>query len=292
MWGFWNNLGNWGDPAAGDIDTRGRADLSRHDTGAKAFGRNLGQGLIIIGASAVIGLGVATLAGEAVIPIAIFVAGYAAIDAIKDANHAITGTDQNGRALTRAERVGAATRAALTLVTLGLAPGIKAIREALNKSREPLPAPKPRITPDQPSCPQVRVASYDTLTDELAGTGQQANHLNQDAAFRDVIPTDQGLANAMRGDAITEPGTPHFQFHESLEEFWAQYRKGGDRYGTTPTNAEYGAALERALISSGYSSQQAADLAAAAARQRAEYGLAPSAPVPRVPGRLPQAQPR
>jgi hypothetical protein len=42
----------------------------------------------------------------------------------------------------------------------------------------------------------------------------------------------------MLGDAITKPGTPHYAFHESMEQFWSSYRKGGDLYLRKPTNAE------------------------------------------------------
>jgi hypothetical protein len=56
-------------------------------------------------------------------------------------------------------------------------------------------------------------------------------------------------------------------------------------------NAEYGVALEQALIRSGYSPLQAASIAEQAAAQRVAYGLTPLAPVPRIPGRLPQAKP-
>jgi hypothetical protein len=129
---------------------------------------------------------------------------------------------------------------------------------------------------------------------DLSGTlpeGFQANHLNQNAAFGSVISQDEGLAVGMRGNAITEPGTPHFSFHQSLERFWDQYRPNRTLFGSVPTNAEYGQALQNALQAAGYSPPQAADLAAQAAAQRAAYGLPETAPVPRVPGRLNQVQP-
>ncbi|HLY89154.1 MAG TPA: LysM peptidoglycan-binding domain-containing protein, partial [Acetobacteraceae bacterium] len=70
----------------------------------------------------------------------------------------------------------------------------------------------------------VRVGPYGDLTAELKGTGIQANHLNQDAAFRDLIPRNDGLAVGMRGNAFTEVGSAHYEFHSSLEEFWSPYR--------------------------------------------------------------------
>lgn len=66
---------------------------------------------------------------------------------------------------------------------------------------------------------------------------------------------------------------------------------GGPLHGSTPTNAQYGQALQRALEAGGLSPADAADLAAQAARQRAAYGILESAPVPNIPGRLPQRRP-
>src|SRR5690606_29550214 len=63
----------------------------------------------------------------------------------------------------------------------------------------------------------VRTGRYGDLASELRGTGQQANHLNQNAAFKSIIPEEEGLSHALRGNAFTEPGTPHFEFHRSLE---------------------------------------------------------------------------
>jgi hypothetical protein len=132
------------------------------------------------------------------------------------------------------------------------------------------------------------VAPYSELRTELEGTGLQANHLNQDAAFRDLIPRDEGLANALEGNAFTDIGSPHYEFHSSLESFWAPYRKGGEFLGSRPTNAQYDSALLDALGRAGYTPSQAAIVARQAAAQRACYGLGPTDFVPRIPGRLPQ----
>ena len=136
-----------------------------------------------------------------------------------------------------------------------------------------------------------QTGSYGALAGKLAGTGLQANHLNQNAAYKSVIPPDEGLANAMQGNAFTEPGTPHYDFHSSLEDFWDQYRPGGALEGLRPSNAEYGMALQDALQAGGYSPAEAADLAAQAAAQRVGYGLGPNDPVPRIPGRINQLKP-
>jgi hypothetical protein len=120
----------------------------------------------------------------------------------------------------------------------------------------------------------------------LRGTlppGFQANHLNQNAVYEGIIPEEEGLSVATKGNIITEPGTPHYNYHRLLEQFWDQFRKGGSLESKRPTNAEYGDAVRRALIASGFSPAQASDLVAQAAAQRAEYGLIESAFVPRVP---------
>jgi RHS repeat-associated protein len=137
----------------------------------------------------------------------------------------------------------------------------------------------------------LRVGSYGDLAEELQGSGLQANHLNQNAAFRSIIPPDEGLAVGMEGNAITEPGTAHYDFHQSLEQFWDQYRPGGELFGQVPSNGEYGQALQNALEAGGLTSQEAAELADQAAAQRAASGLSESSPVPRIPGRINQTQP-
>lgn len=118
----------------------------------------------------------------------------------------------------------------------------------------------------------------------------QANHLNQNAVYEGVIPKNDGLAVGMRGNAFTEPATPHYEFHKSLERFWERYRTGSLK-GQRPTNAEYGQALQEALEAGGLTRAEAVDLAAQAAKQRAAYGLAPTDLVPRVPGRIGQKKP-
>ncbi len=95
----------------------------------------------------------------------------------------------------------------------------------------------------------------------------------------------------MRGNAFKDIGSPHYEFHRSLEEFWNQFRKGGSRFGEIPTSADYNQALEHALLAAGLSPTDAATLAAQAAQQRAAYGLGPSDPIPRIPGPIYQTQP-
>jgi hypothetical protein len=113
--------------------------------------------------------------------------------------------------------------------------------------------------------------------------GWQAHHLNQNRAHGDNIARNEGISVPMRGNIFTEPGTPHYIFHRSLEQFWDQYRRGSLIY-SMPTNAEYGEAVRRAFIESGLSADEASDLAAQGAAQRIAAGLSESAKVPRIPG--------
>ena len=135
----------------------------------------------------------------------------------------------------------------------------------------------------------LETGSYKTLKKKLKGRSEQSNHLNQDAAFRDKIPSSEGAANAMRGNAFTEAGSPHYEFHKSLEGFWDQYRKGGALEGMVPTVGQYDSALRSALGSSGYNGAEINNLADLAAANRAQYGLSNSDLVPRVPGRINQS---
>jgi hypothetical protein len=117
----------------------------------------------------------------------------------------------------------------------------------------------------------------------------QAHHLNQNAVYQSAIPKDEGLSVGTRGNAITEPGTPHHEFHRVMEEFWEPYRSNQELFGTRPTNAMYGRALEEALVSSGRSPEEARYLARQAAEQRVSKGLLESQSVPRIPRRMSQA---
>jgi hypothetical protein len=73
---------------------------------------------------------------------------------------------------------------------------------------------------------------YGKLSGNLPA-GWQAHHLNQNGVYGEVIPRNEGFSVAMPGNIITEPGTPHYLYHRSLEQFLDQYREGG--------NLEFGA---------------------------------------------------
>ncbi len=128
---------------------------------------------------------------------------------------------------------------------------------------------------------------------ELRGTfprnsNMQAHHLNQNAAFKSIIPEDEAVAVGLRGNAFSEPATPHYRFHTRMEQFWDQFRRGGARFGQIPSNAEYSKAVYESSRYSRLPDIYARALQAAAKADRLKYGLQEADPVPRVPRRIPQ----
>lgn len=134
----------------------------------------------------------------------------------------------------------------------------------------------------------LRAKPYGLLKKELAGTGTQAHHLSQDAAYGSKIPHKDGLSIGLDGDAIRQPGTPHYDVHEELEKFWQPYRKGGEMQDLVPTNKQYLEALEGSLKKSGMDPRDAKALAEQAGQQHISAGLHPNDEVPRVPNRINQ----
>ncbi|MFD3260886.1 hypothetical protein ACE3MQ_20025 [Paenibacillus lentus] len=130
---------------------------------------------------------------------------------------------------------------------------------------------------------KIVVDEYGKLKKDKSIKGQ-AHHLNQDAAFRSVIPKNKGLAIKLEGNAFKDVGTPHFNAHKSLEEFWSQFRKGGTRYKEKPTCGEYTKALYQSLQDAGLSKENAFYAVREAIKQRRAFGLTADMPVPRIPG--------
>ena len=65
---------------------------------------------------------------------------------------------------------------------------------------------------------------YGTLRDSpLPG---QAHHLNQNAAYGGVIPQNEGISTKLVGDAIRQPGTPHYEAHDIMEGFLGRVQAG------------------------------------------------------------------
>ena len=111
----------------------------------------------------------------------------------------------------------------------------------------------------------------------------QAHHIGQNAAFRDVIPGKEGLAVRLRGNVFKEVGSPHYNAHSTLENFWNDYRRKGKFAGTKPTVAQYNRAAYTSLINAGISENQAAHYIRQVYTQQRQYGLNNSSLVPRVP---------
>jgi hypothetical protein len=184
---------------------------------------------------------------------------------------------------------GAAFEAATWLLSgldRGLVGAIEGVASAVEKSAAEAALQAARTAADAPvltrAAEQIVTGPYGKLSGTLP-PGSQANHLNQNAVYEGIIPEKEGLSVAMRGNILTEPGTPHHSYHRSLEQFWDQYRPDGSLESKMPTNADYGEAVRRALIASGLSPAQASELAGQAAAQRAAFGLSESAAVPRLP---------
>jgi hypothetical protein len=137
--------------------------------------------------------------------------------------------------------------------------------------------------------PSIEIAPYGEMV-RSPGVGQ-AHHLNQDAVFKSVIKTNDGLAIRLEGNAFTEIGSPHYNAHRSLEGFYNQFRKGGDFYSEVPTNLQYSKALLNSLQEAGLTRTQALDAVRASIKQRVDAGQLGGLEIPRIPNRINQAKP-
>ncbi|TCS37743.1 hypothetical protein EDC30_10335 [Paucimonas lemoignei] len=137
--------------------------------------------------------------------------------------------------------------------------------------------------------PSIEIAPYGEMV-KTPGIGQ-AHHLNQDAVFKSVIKTNDGLAIRLEGNAFTEIGSPHYNAHRSLERFYNQFRKGGEFYGEVPTNLQYSKALLNSLQEAGLARQQALEAVRASIGQRVNAGQLGGLEIPRIPNRINQVKP-
>jgi hypothetical protein len=131
----------------------------------------------------------------------------------------------------------------------------------------------------------ILIDSYKNMRNNPDVTGQ-AHHLNQDAAFRDVIPKNDGLCVELEGNAFRDVGSAHYSAHENLESFWNNFRSKGDLYGDTPKISDYNSALYDSLRAAGLSDAQAKVAVQNAVKQQSQYGLVGDSFVPRIPGRI------
>jgi RHS repeat-associated protein len=138
------------------------------------------------------------------------------------------------------------------------------------------------------ACGDPWVDSYGALSGDLSGTEYQAHHLNQNAVYG---LGEEGISTPLHGSAFTDFGDEHYNAHSSLEEFWDQYREGGDKEGTLPTNNEYGEAVYDSMLAAGKSPAVARALADVAKVEREANGFLGSALVPRIPNKINQSVP-
>ncbi|NOT98647.1 MAG: hypothetical protein HOO97_06090 [Sideroxydans sp.] len=173
-----------------------------------------------------------------------------------------------------------------------LAPSVqRSVAAVPTPTPEVLPPPPPKIVQGvgaNSAGPSLEIAPYGEMV-KTPGVGQ-AHHLNQDAAFRDVIKTNDGLAIRLEGNAFTEVGSPHYNAHNSLEGFFNQFRKGGEFYREVPTNLQYSKALLNSLKEAGLSREEALEAVRASISQRVSAGQLGGLEIPRVPGKLNQTK--
>jgi hypothetical protein len=133
--------------------------------------------------------------------------------------------------------------------------------------------------------PNILIDTYKNMRNNPDIVGQ-AHHLSQNAAFRDVIPKNDGLSVELEGNAFKDIGSPHYSAHKNLESFWNSYRPNGDQYGGIPTISDYNSALYDSLRAAGLTDTQAKSAVQSAIRQQSQYGLVDDSLVPRIPGRI------
>lgn len=137
----------------------------------------------------------------------------------------------------------------------------------------------------------ILIDSYKNLRKNKEISGQ-AHHLNQDAAFRDYIPRNDGLSVKLEGNIFKDIDSPHYNAHKSLEDFWNIYRKNGDLAGLKPNLTDYNNALRDSLINAGLSEAQVNKAVSEAIKQQINAGLLADDFVPRIPGRINLPKPK
>ena len=115
-----------------------------------------------------------------------------------------------------------------------------------------------------------------------AGSGQQAGHLLQNAAFGDVIARKLGLSIPMAGNAKVVD-TEHYKFHKAIDDFFEPYMKGGDKVGTRPTVQQYLDAMQAGLKAMGKSDEDIVEITKRVKQQLDDHGIPLDGDVPSVP---------
>ncbi|WP_417393639.1 hypothetical protein [Gimesia sp.] len=87
-------------------------------------------------------------------------------------------------------------------------------------------------------------------------SGQQANYINQHAAFKEHIPHGDGLSINLEGMASVD-GTQHNKIHQVMDDFFENYQKpNGKKTGEKWKVEDYNKAVKKALKAAGLSNKQ------------------------------------
>ncbi|MEB3025544.1 MULTISPECIES: T7SS effector LXG polymorphic toxin [unclassified Parvimonas] len=132
---------------------------------------------------------------------------------------------------------------------------------------------------------EIIVEKYGILRKNKEISGQ-THHLNQDAAFKGVIPSEEGLSIKLEGNILTDIDSPHYRAHEIMEKFWDKYRNVKCLNKQYPTIAEHNCALKESLLHAGLTKRQVKQIMLKVIEQQQEYGLTLDSFVPRIPGKI------
>ncbi|HEM5198874.1 TPA: hypothetical protein U1364_002200 [Streptococcus suis] len=134
----------------------------------------------------------------------------------------------------------------------------------------------------------VTAGTYRSMSKSLRGTDYQAHHVNQAAMMKKTVPNysySDGVTVPLVGNIRTDVGSPHYNAHATLEEFYDQYRRGGDKFGDIPTVGDYNVATKTSLNNAGVPSQQVDSIMSAVEAEQRYYGLTDKSDIV-IPGRI------
>ncbi|NQQ33964.1 hypothetical protein HO875_10610 [Streptococcus suis] len=134
----------------------------------------------------------------------------------------------------------------------------------------------------------VTAGTYRSMSKSLRGTDYQAHHVNQAAMMKKTVPNysySDGVTVPLVGNIRTDVGSPHYNAHATMEEFYNQYRKGGDKFGMRPTMADYNTAISNSLSNAGYTKMQIDEIMTSVIAEQKHYGLTNSS-IFNIPGRM------
>ena len=117
-------------------------------------------------------------------------------------------------------------------------------------------------------------------------TGVQLHHLNQQGVFGETIPYRDGVCMMVRGNAITEKGSEHNLLHAWTEDFFDNYRAGGEYEGKLPTIGEYNIENAKSIGNAGFGNDLVEAFINAAVQEQFDYGFSMDEQIPRLPGSM------